>query len=146
MHLLSPIVRTSIRASAILVLVLLGASSAEAAHTRHAKKQIVCGPQTTTLKQLKRQPHTFGGPIAAPSQRVLIGLTDPTTRLARATETDDDDDSAAIQNDAPATQIDVDCGVAMLTPLELLVRSGDARLDTNTFSPKSPRGPPITVD
>lgn len=131
------------RAGTVLVLALLVASSAEAARgPRHAKLQRVCSPQTTTLRQLKRQPHTFGGPIAQPSQRILIGLTDPTTRIARATATDDDDDGQAIQNDAPATQIDADCAVTVLTPLGLLVRSVDARPDTHTFSPKSPRGPP----
>src|ERR1041384_278058 len=137
MRLLSPIVRMSMRASAIFVLALFAASSAEAAHTRHTKAQRLCSPQTTTLTQLKRQPHKFGGPVAPPSQRVLIGLTDPTTRIARATETDNNDNDQAIQNDAPATSIAADLHVTVLTPLGLLVGSVDARPRVPAFSPKS---------
>jgi hypothetical protein len=148
MRLLSLIVRTSMRAAIVLVLVLLAVSTAEAARgpRKTAAPRRVCDPQTTTLKQLKRQPHVYGGPVAPPSQLRLVGLTDPTTRIARATETDDDDDGEAIQNDAPATQIDTDQHVTVLTPLGLLVRSVDSRLCTHTFAPKSPRGPPLDVD
>jgi len=134
------------RAGVVLALVLLVASSAEAAHgTRRGATRRVCGPQSATLRQLKRQPHTFGGPVAPPSQRVLVGLIDPMTRMARATATDDDDDGQAIQNDAPATQIDTECDVAALMPLGLLARPIDPRPRTRAFSPKSPRGPPIDV-
>ena len=148
MRYLSQIVRTSMRPGPILVLLLLvAASSAEAAHRRHsAPARRVCDPQTTTLKQFKRTPHSFGGPVALPSQRLLVGLTDPTTRVTRATETDDDDDASAIQNDAPAVQFDLETrGAPVLIPLGLLVRPRDARLHTRAYSPKSPRGPPITV-
>ena len=146
MRLLSPIVRMSMRSGPILVLVLLVASSAEASRrTRRPVSPRVCDPHTTTLHQLKRQPHTFGGPVAPPSQRLLLGLSDPMTRIARATATDDDDDGQAIQNDAPAAQIDADCPFAVLTPLGLLARSIDPRPHTRAFSPKSPRGPPVAV-
>jgi hypothetical protein len=95
----------------IIALVLLGATTAEAAHA-HAPRRTVaarraCSAQKTTLRQFKRTPHSFGGPIAQPSQRVLIGLTDPMTRITRATETDDDDDSAAIQNDAQSASTSI---------------------------------------
>src|SRR6516162_10013046 len=148
MRLLSPIVRASMRAGTILVLVLLAASSVEAARgpRKAASTRRVCDPQTTTLTQLKRQPHLYGGPVAPPSQLRLGGLTDPMTRIARATETDDDDDGEAIQNDAPATQIDADRHVTALTPLGLLARPIDARVVTHTFAPKSPRGPPLDVN
>jgi hypothetical protein len=146
MRLLSPIVRMSMRAAALVVLALLVSSSAEAARgPRRSAARRVCDPQTTTIQQLKRQPHAFGGPVAPPSQRVLVGLTDPTTRIARATETDDDDDGQAIQNDAPATPIATDLDVTVLTPLGLLVRSVDPRPRVPAFSPKSPRGPPLAV-
>ncbi len=136
----------STRAGTILVLALLVASSAEAARgTRRTAPRRVCDPHTTTLHQLKRQPHRFGGPVAPPSQRLLVGLTDPMTRIARATATDDDDDGQAIQNDAPAAHLDLDCNIAALTPLGLLVRSIDPRPHTRAFSPKSPRGPPVDV-
>ena len=150
MRFLSPIVRASLKSGAILVLMLLAAAStAEAAHrSRHhlAASHRVCDPQTTTLKQFKRTPHSFGGPIALPSQRLLVGLTDPTTRITRATETDDDDDASAIQNDAPAARFDLETrGVPVLIPLGLLVRPLESRLCTGTDSPKSPRGPPIAI-
>ncbi len=148
MRLLSQVVRTSVRSGAILVLMLLiAASSAEAAHRRHhTPARRVCDPQTTTLKQFKRTPHSFGGPIAVPSQRLLVGLTDPTTRVTRGTETDDDDDASAIQNDAPAAQFELETdGVPVLVPLGLLARPVDSRLHTLACSPKSPRGPPIAL-
>ena len=135
-------------AGCIFALVLLGATTAEAAHA-HAPRRTgaahrACNAQKTTLRQFKRTPHSFGGPIAQPSQRVLIGLTDPMTRITRATETDDDDDSAAIQNDAPAVRIDVDSrGVPVLRPLGLLIRASAARPRPCAHSPKSPRGPPL---
>jgi hypothetical protein len=106
----------------------------------------VCDPQTTTLKQFKRTPHSFGGPIALPSQRLLVGLTDPLTRVTRATATDEDDDASAIQNDAPAAQFDLETrGAPILIPLGLLVHPLDSRLCTGTYSPKSPRGPPFAI-
>jgi hypothetical protein len=147
MRLLSQIVRTPLKSGAIVVLMLLAASSAEAAHRRHgAPARRVCDPQTTTLKQFKRTPHSFGGPVALPSQRLLVGLTDPTTRVTRATETDDDDDASAIQNDAPVAQSHLEThGGPVLVPIGLLTRSVDARLRTLRFSPKSPRGPPIAL-
>ncbi len=135
------------KSGAILVLMLLAASTAEAAHRpRHAPVRRTCDPQTTTLKQFKRTPHSFGGPVAMPSQRLLVGLTDPTTRVTRATETDDDDDASAIQNDAPAAQADLETrGAPVLIPLGLLAGPIDSRLHTVTFSPRSPRGPPIAL-
>ncbi len=148
MRYLSQIVRASVRSGAILGLMLLvAASTAEAAHRRHsAPSRRVCDPQTTTLRQFKRTPHSFGGPIALPSQRLLVGLTDPTTRVTRATETDDDDDATAIQNDAPAVQFDLETrGAPVLIPIGLLVRPLDPRLRAGARSPKSPRGPPIAI-
>ena len=126
---------------------LFAASTAEAAHRpRHAPARRGCDPQTTTLTQFKRSPHSIGGPVALPSQRLLVGLTDPTTRVTRATETDDDDDASAIQNDAPAAQLELEArGGPVLIPLGLLTRPLDSRLRTVAFSPKSPRGPPIAL-
>ena len=149
MRFLSQIVWTRVRSSAIVVLMLLvAASSAEAAHRSHhngaTRRANVA--RATTLKQFKRTPHSFGGPIALPSQRLLVGLADPTTRMTRATETDEDDDASAIQNDAPAAQPDLETnGLPVLIPLGLLVRPIDTSLRSGTFAPKSPRGPPIAI-
>lgn len=148
MRFLSQIVRTSVTAGSILAFLLLAASTAEAAHAHTPRRTVgarrACDARKTTLKQFKRTPHNFGGPVMLPSQRALIGLHDPTTRIARATETDDDDDSAAIQNDAPAARIDIDsCGVPVLRPLGLLAGTATARPRPSAHSPKSPRGPPL---
>lgn len=148
MRYLSQIVRTPLKSGAILVLMLLAASSAEAAHRSHhtGAGRRATAARAVTLKQFKRTPHSFGGPVALPSQRLLVGLNDPTTRVTRATAPDDDDDASAIQNDAPAARCDFETrGVPVLIPLGLLVRPLDSRLCTGTYSPKSPRGPPIAV-
>jgi hypothetical protein len=149
MRLLSQIVRTRLKSGAIVVLMLLAAvSSAEAAHRSHhagATRRANLA-RAATLKQFKRTPHSFGGPVALPSQRLLVGLNDPTRRVTRATETDDDDDASAIQNDAPAAQFDFEThGVPVLIPLGLLAHPIDPDLRTGSYSPKSPRGPPIAV-
>jgi len=149
MHLLSQIVRTPLKCAACVALMLLvAASSAEAAHRPHhnGATRRASVARATTLKQFKRTPHSFGGPVAVPSQRLLVGLNDPTTRVTRATETDDDDDASAIQNDAPAAQCDLETrGVPVLIPLGLAAHPRDPSLRTGTFSPKSPRAPPIAL-
>jgi hypothetical protein len=147
MRCLSLIVRHLTKAGSLFVLMLLVASTAEAARgPRRSPVRRECAPDSTTINQLRRQPRAFGGPIAQLSPRVLVGLTDPTTRIARASETDDDDDGQAIQNDAPAAHVDLDGrGVPMLRPLGLLVGSFDPRPRTRAFSPKSPRGPPASL-
>jgi hypothetical protein len=146
MRFLSQIVRTSVKTGAILLALMLAASTAEAAHgSRHAAAaRRACNARKTTLKQFRRTPHNFGGPVAKASPRALVGLTDPTTRITHATETDDDGGSAAIQNDAPATGVDLDVrGAPVLHPIGLLVRVATARPRPRAFSPRSPRGPPL---
>ena len=83
MRYLSQIVRTSLKSGAIVVLMLLAASSAEAAHHSHhaGAGRRATAARAATLKQFKRTPHSFGGPVAVPSQRLLVGLNDPTTRV-----------------------------------------------------------------
>jgi hypothetical protein len=147
MHPSLRIVRTLTKAGSLLALVLLFASTAEAAHgARRGSSRRTCDPHTTNFRQLPRHPKSFGGPLAQPSQRVLAGLTDPMTRMARATHTDDDDDDEAIQNDAPAARIDNDArSILGLRPLGLLTGSFDQQAHTRAFTPKSPRGPPRPV-
>ena len=149
MRFLSPIVWARLKCCAIFVLMLLAAaSSAEAAHRGHhnGAKRRATTASATTLKQFKRTPHSFGGPVAVPTHRLLVGLADPTTRMTRATETDDDDDASAIQNDAPPAQSDLEStGLPALVPLGLLVRPLDATVSAGAFAPKSPRGPPIVL-
>jgi hypothetical protein len=138
-------VRTLTTAGSIALLWLLSAAPALAAPTpRRGAAGPVCDPQTTTLRKLARQPKSFGGPLKRPSTRALLGLTDITTRLLRGSHTIFDSDDAAIQNDAPAARIDeADRLVPSLRPLGVLVGSVDPRPRSHTFSPKSPRGPPL---
>jgi len=104
----------------------------------------ICNPQTTTLRKLARQPKSFGGPLKRPSTRALVGLTDLSPRLLRGSRTTFDSDDAAIQNDAPpARNDDDDRLVPSLRPLGLLAGSVDPRPRSHSFSPKSPRGPPL---
>jgi len=104
----------------------------------------ICDPQTPTLRKLARQPKSFGGPLKRPSTRALLGLTDVSPRLLRSSRTTFDSDEAAIQNDAPAARNDEDDRlVPSLRPLGVLAGSVDPRPRSHTFSPKSPRGPPL---
>src|SRR5262249_51517717 len=156
MRYLSQIVRTSLKSGAILVLMLLAASSAEAAHRSHhtGAGRRATAARAVTLKQFKRTPHSFGGPVALPSQRLLGGPVarppnalrggpnDRRGRARRATGADEDDAASAIKNDARAARGDPETrGVPLFFPPALLAPPPDPRLSAGTYSPKSPRGP-----
>lgn len=145
MRCLSPIVRTWLKAGALVALVLLFASAAEAARgPRRARERPTCDPATTKLRHLPRVPKTYGGPVAKLSERVLAGLVDPMTRMERVVLSDDQDDDEAIQNDAPAAHTDADeRAMPVLTPIGLFIGPLDTRLSTRDCLPKSPRGPPL---
>src|ERR671930_228471 len=115
MRSLSPIVRTSMKAGALVALALFCASTAEAARgPRRARERLTCDPATTTLRHL---------------ERVVL--------------TDDQDDDEAIQNDAPAAHTEADeRAMPVLTPIGLFIGALDTRLSTRDGSPTSPRGPP----
>ena len=127
---------------------LASASLTEAASTQsHHAIGALCDSHSTTLRKLIRHSKSFGGPLAKPPQRALFGLSDVTARLERGAHASiNDGDDAAIQNDAPAANVDADGrAVPTLQPIGVLVSSLDRRLLTRAFSPKSPRGPPVAA-
>jgi hypothetical protein len=134
------------RASSVAVLWLLFASVGYAAPAPHGAGGRVCDNTTVVSKKLLRHRKSFGGPLARPSTRALAGLTDPMVLMKRGSLPDDNDDDAAIQNDAPAAQIDVDeHATPALRALGLVPRVRDPRLPDRTFTPRSPRGPPVSI-
>jgi hypothetical protein len=115
-----------------------------AAHTPRRTGRRVCDPERTTLRQLPRKPVTYGGPLAKPSLRTLAGLTDPMARLTRVSHGAVSDDDEAIQDDTPLAQLDID-PILQLRPLGLFVDAFDQRPRTRAFSPRAPRGPPLSA-
>jgi hypothetical protein len=84
--------------------------------------------------------------VAPPSTRALAGLVDPAPHVQRAKTATDDDDVAAIQNDAPADDLDTGLAAApVLHPLGLLARHIDRLPKLDAFSRWSPRGPPYSA-
>jgi hypothetical protein len=133
------------KASSVVLLWLLSVSFAQAASTQGQRASgAPCDEHSTTIRKLIRHTKSFGGPLARRPQRALFGLSDVTARFQRGTRANMDDDDAAIQNDAPAASIDAELrAVPSLQPLGLLDGSFDRLPHTRTFSPKSPRGPPL---
>ena len=144
MRCISPNLRMLTRISGFALLGLFCASMASAAPApgRGAAGPL-CDPQTPTHRKLPRHPKSFGGPLADRSDSRGV-VKDLTARLQRGLRANLASDVVAIQNDAPATQIDADDGpIPALRPLGLLIGSLDLRLHTRAFSPRSPRGPPF---
>jgi hypothetical protein len=96
------------RASCVVLLWLLSVSFAHAATTQGQRASATkCDEHSATLKKLIRHARSFGGPLAKPPQRALFGLPDVNARsAARALGDLENDDDRAIQNDAPAANID----------------------------------------
>ena len=136
------------RVGCAVLIWLASASLTEAASPlSHRATGVLCDSHTTTLRKLIHHSKSFGGPLARPPQRALFGLSDVTARLQRGGHANiNDGDDAAIQNDAPAANVDADGrAVPTLQPIGVLVSSLDRRLLTRAFSPKSPRGPPVAA-
>jgi len=129
-------------AGGIAVLLLLSSGLVDAAPRRGTSGPI-CDPQTPAARRLPRHPRAFGGPLKLPSRHALAGLQDISARLRRGTHAFLGDEVAAIQNDTPVTGTDAgDCLVPSLLPLEIIA-SLEINPRTRTFSPRSPRGPPL---
>ena len=129
-------------ACSIAVLSLLSVSLADAA-PRRGRSGPTCDAQTPVARKLPRHPRSFGGPVKLPSRHALAGLQDITARLRRGTRAYLGDEVAAIQNDGQATGTDGDdCLVPSLFLVEI-VTSLDVHPHSRTFSPRSPRGPPL---
>jgi hypothetical protein len=128
--------------SAVVVWLLLASASYAAPAPKKGGPGGVCGPHSTSIKKLPRHLKSFGGPLATPSKNALSGLTDWMARIKRV-RTDLNEDDAAIQNDAPAAQIDHDDRAdPVLRPLGICHGSQTRLPHTRPFSPRSPRGPP----
>jgi len=131
-------------ASSVVLLSLLSVCLADAA-PRRATSGPICDPQTPVARKLPRHPKSFGGPLRRPSNHAMAGLSDITARMQRGTRAYMGDDVAAIQNDTPATGTEADdCLVPSLRPLEI-IGSLNVQPRTRAFSPRSPRGPPLSA-
>ena len=72
-------------------------------------------------------------------------MQDLSARMRRGTHAFLGDDVAAIQNDAPAARIDAGDGLTpSLRPLDV-IGSLDLQPRSRAFSPRSPRGPPLSA-
>jgi hypothetical protein len=144
MRVFSVNLKTLIKACGVLLLPLLCASAVSAAPvTRRGAAGPICDPQTPTHRKLPRHPRSFGGPLADRGLSSRILLTDLGARLQRRGRADLASDEEVIQNDAPIAQIDGDDRpVPALHLLGLLVGPASVRPDSQTSSPRSPRGPP----
>jgi hypothetical protein len=136
--------RALIAASSVVLLSLLSAGLADAA-PRRGTSGPVCDPQAPVTRKLARQPKSYGGPVKRPSNRALVGLQDITARMLRGTRANLGENVAAIQNDTSATGMDGDNGlVPSLRPLEI-IGAPDLQPRSRAFSPRSPRGPPLSA-
>jgi hypothetical protein len=141
--------RTLVRAGRLFMpaLILLACASAADAAPQSARsfrrRLAVCDPRTPSMRRVMRN-HAAVGPIAQPSSQVQAGLTDTTAQIRRASRAKlDENEEAAIQNDTPATRLNLADGTTPMRPIGVLSSSFDRLPPTNTFSPRSPRGPPI---
>jgi len=131
-------------AGGIALLSLASVSLADAAPRRGSSGPI-CDPQAPVARKLPRHPKSFGGPLRLPSRHALAGLQDITARMLRGTRAFLGDNVAAIQNDAPVAGSDADDRlIPSLRPLEI-VASLDIQPRSRAFSPRSPRGPPLSA-
>jgi hypothetical protein len=144
MQFISSSLRALTLAGGVLLLSLLSANVVDAAPRRGTSGPL-CDPQAPVTRKLPRHPRSFGGPLKLPSSHALAGLQDITSRMRRGTRAYLGDDVAAIQNDTPAAGNDADdCLVPSLLPLEI-VTSLDVHARSRAFSPRSPRGPPLSA-
>ena len=131
-------------AATIAVLSLASVRPADAAPRRIASGPI-CDPQTPAARKLPRHPKSFGGPLKRPSSHALAGLQDISARIRPGTHTVLGENVAVIQNDSSAAITDAgDHLIPSLLPLEI-IRSLDLQPRSRVFSPRSPRGPPLSA-
>jgi hypothetical protein len=128
----------------VVLLVIWSVCAADAAPRRGTSGPI-CDPQAPAARKLPRHPRAFGGPLRQPSNHALAGLQDITARMLRGTRTFLGDNVAAIQNDSPVADANGDGTlVPSLRPLDI-VRSLHVQPRSRAFSPRSPRGPPLSA-
>jgi hypothetical protein len=142
------LLRTLTTTLAVGLLWLAAASPADAAPgPNRSRDNAFCETQpTAALKRLLRRTKSYGGPLANKPSLSRLGLRlDLTPHFRRVKRTVGSDHDAAIQNDAPAARVSAhDLTLAGLQPIGFLVGHVDSHPRTRAFSPRSPRGPPIT--
>ena len=88
---------------------------------------------------------SFSVALKRPSSHALAGLQDIAARMRRGTRAFLGYPVAAIQNDTPVNDTDYDdCLTPSLRPLEL-IGALDLQPRSRSFSPRSPRGPPLSA-
>src|SRR6185295_2323048 len=140
-----PLLRTLTKTLFVSLLWLLTASNVDAAPSpRHSSAAALCDAHSTgALKKLLRRAKSYGGPLAAKRHLSRFGFRfDSAPHLERARRTDNGDDAAAIQDDAPARLTAHDGTLSSLRPIGFLVGHVDSHSRSFSFSPRSPRGPP----
>ena len=143
MRLLSSPLRALTLAGSFALLSLVSVSPADAAP--RSTSGPICDAEAPVARKLSRHPKSFGGPLKRPSSHAMAGLQDTTARVRRGTRAFLGFAVAAIQNDTPVNETDAgDRLIPSLRPLETL-RSFDAQPRSRAFSPRSPRGPPLSA-
>jgi hypothetical protein len=145
MHFLSTNWRTILRVGSLALLCLFCASIADASTSRHRRARSRMCDQRTRLSLRGLASGRPVGPVAPPSTRALSGLGDSTLLLQHGHLVLLDDGIAAISNDAPAAQSDDLSLFPAFQALGLIARTTDRLPLHDTFSPRSPRGPPAAA-
>jgi len=141
-----PVLRTLTKTLCVTLLWLLTASNVDAApSSRHAAAAALCDAHPTgALKKMLRRAKSYGGPLAAKRRLSRFGFRlHPTPHFERTRRSDNGDDDAAIQDDAPAARLAAHGTLSSLRPIGFLVGHVDSHSRSVSFSPRSPRGPPF---
>jgi len=149
--------RGPLRAVGSVLLLLVFASVASAAHPRaatvhQANKRalrhatfhppvVVCDPllpEPPSIQRVVRQTESVGGPVAKRPKKSRLGLHQSSvSRLVRAGHQDEQ----AVQNDTLPADTSIELEMA-LRPIGAFVESLEQQPLSVAFSPRSPRGPP----
>lgn len=144
---LSTLLRTLTKTLGVSLLWLLTAASADAAPgPRYSSAAAPCSARPTALKKLICRARSSGGPLAKRPRLSRFGIhVNPTPHFERSRRTAGANSDAAIQDDAPARVVAHDCTLSSLRPIGFLVGDVDSHSRSVSFSPRSPRGPPLSV-
>jgi hypothetical protein len=136
--------RLALRAASALVVCLLAVGTVEAAPSRSVIERRAAKP--TTIHKVMRRLKALSTP-GVRMRRARAGLLfDFRPRLHRSGASHTDDDGSAIQNDGPVTILHTqDRAVFDLRPVGIVVGPTHSRCATLAFSPRSPRGPPLSA-
>jgi len=140
------LLRTLTKTLGVSLLWLLTVSNADAApRARQSSAAAICDAHPTgALKKLLHRAKSSGWPLGARRLSRFGFRIDATPHFERTRRSGNDDDAAAIQDDSPAARIDAHDGtLSSLRPIGFLVGQVDSHSRSVSFSPRSPRGPPL---